>query len=170
MSTRKMNRMSTRVTSLSRSAKSVETSRSGILGFLLVPIHVQLINQSNLGIFQESLFRRGDRRFVWNRHLLLNFTSSTSENLNRYLLPLLHGFVQIETMYLHNVKVDYILISRRSAWRAGVRLYSRGIDASGAVANYVETEAMAIYNSRLVSYVQSRGSAPIYWSQKPNLR
>lgn len=90
--------------------------------------------------------------------------------MSRYLLPLLHGFVQIQMMQLHNVAVEYIIISRRSTWRAGVRLYTRGIDSTGAVANYVETEAVAVYNNRLVSYVQSRGSAPIYWSQKPNLR
>ena len=120
-------------------------------------------------ILQDSLFRRADRRFVWNRHLLLNFTASSSENLSRYLLPLTEGFVAIQKMIIHNNDVDYVIISRRSTWRAGVRLYTRGIDQTGAVANYVESEAVVIHDGQLVSYTQSRGSAPIYWSQKPDL-
>ena len=79
------------------------------------------------------------------------------------------GFVQVRNMQFHNAKVDYILISRRSTWRAGVRLYTRGIDRTGAVANYVESEAIVTSNGQTVSYVQSRGSAPIFWSQRPDL-
>ncbi|GAV02259.1 hypothetical protein RvY_12850 [Ramazzottius varieornatus] len=120
-------------------------------------------------VLRDSLFRRADRRFVWNRHLLLNFTASSSENLSRYLLPLVQGFVGIQKMNIHNNDVEYVIISRRSTWRAGVRLYTRGIDQTGAVANYVESEAVLIYRGQLVSYVQSRGSAPIYWSQRPDL-
>ena len=36
--------------------------------------------------------------------------------------------------------VQLILISRRSRYRAGVRMHCRGIDDDGNVANYVETE------------------------------
>ena len=36
--------------------------------------------------------------------------------------------------------VQLILISRRSRYRAGVRMHCRGIDQDGNVANYVETE------------------------------
>ena len=36
--------------------------------------------------------------------------------------------------------IDYMLISRRSRFRAGVRYERRGIDKDGAVANFAETE------------------------------
>jgi len=39
------------------------------------------------------------------------------------------------------------LISRRSTARAGPRYYSRGIDESGNVANFVETEMILRYNN-----------------------
>jgi hypothetical protein len=35
---------------------------------------------------------------------------------------------------------DFVLVSRRSARRAGTRYLTRGVDESGSVANYVETE------------------------------
>jgi hypothetical protein len=35
---------------------------------------------------------------------------------------------------------DYILLSRRSKYRAGTRYETRGVDSTGQVANYVETE------------------------------
>ncbi len=72
-------------------------------------------------------------------------------------------------MHIHDANVQYAIISRRSTWRTGVRLYTRGIDQTGAVANYVETEAIAMHSGRVVSYVQSRGSAPVFWTQRPNL-
>lgn len=39
-------------------------------------------------------------------------------------------------------KVDYILVSRRSRNRAGLRYQRRGIDDEAHVANFVETEAV----------------------------
>jgi phosphatidylinositol 4-phosphatase len=39
-------------------------------------------------------------------------------------------------------KVDYILVSRRSKNRAGLRYQRRGIDDEAYVANFVETEAV----------------------------
>ena len=57
------------------------------------------------------------------------------------------------------------LISRRSRHRAGTRYKRRGIDDSGFVANYVETEQCVIFGSHILSFVQIRGSVPVYWSQ-----
>lgn len=65
---------------------------------------------------------------------------------------------------------SWILISRRSTRRAGTRLFCRGIDAQGNVSNFVETEQIVEYNGEKVSFVQIRGSIPIFWYQTPNLR
>lgn len=58
-----------------------------------------------------------------------------------------------------------ILISRRSRHRAGTRYKRRGVDDSGKCANYVETEQIFEYSSHVVSFVQVRGSVPVFWSQ-----
>ncbi|KAI6651917.1 synaptojanin-1 isoform X3 [Oopsacas minuta] len=57
------------------------------------------------------------------------------------------------------------IISRRSRYRAGTRYKRRGIDSDGYVANYVETELVIMVGSQKFSYVQVRGSIPIFWSQ-----
>ena len=62
------------------------------------------------------------------------------------------------------------LISRLSCRRAGTRFNSRGIDDDGHVANFVETET--IFSSpagSLFSYVQVRGSVPLFWEQAADL-
>nr|XP_006012769.2 PREDICTED: phosphatidylinositide phosphatase SAC1 [Latimeria chalumnae] len=65
---------------------------------------------------------------------------------------------------------DWILVSRRSCFRAGVRYYVRGIDSEGHAANFVETEQIVHYSGSKASFVQTRGSIPFFWSQRPNLR
>lgn len=57
------------------------------------------------------------------------------------------------------------LISRRSRFRAGTRYLRRGIDEKGKVANYVETEQILVFKQYITSFVQTRGSIPLFWSQ-----
>ena len=64
----------------------------------------------------------------------------------------------------------WTLISRRCVFRAGTRLFMRGIDPVGHPANYVETEQIIEFESSHSSYIQIRGSIPLYWSQLPDLR
>lgn len=71
------------------------------------------------------------------------------------------------------------LISRRSRFRAGTRYFRRGIDRDGHVANFNETEQILLLegNSRpepnylaKFSFVQIRGSIPVFWSEINTLR
>lgn len=70
-----------------------------------------------------------------------------------------------------SIDLDLTIISRRSIERAGLRYQRRGINASGGVANFVETEfiiACSREGTRHVdSFVQTRGSIPAFWSQSP---
>ncbi|KAH8599325.1 SacI homology domain-containing protein [Bisporella sp. PMI_857] len=64
------------------------------------------------------------------------------------------------------------LISRRSVMRAGLRYLRRGIDEEGNAANGVETEQILSQpswapSSKTHSFVQIRGSIPIFFSQTP---
>ena len=58
-----------------------------------------------------------------------------------------------------------VLLSRRAAARAGTRYKRRGVDDAGAVANYVETEQIVLYHTYALSFTQTRGSIPVFWSQ-----
>ena len=66
------------------------------------------------------------------------------------------------------------LVSRRSVQRAGLRYLRRGIDESGGTANTVETEQFLSDSfwtnstkNKLYSFVQVRGSVPVYFTQSP---
>ncbi|XDA86661.1 hypothetical protein R6Z07F_016398 [Ovis aries] len=119
--------------------------------------------------FQEmSLLERADQRFVWNGHLLREL--SAQPEVHRFALPVLHGFITMHSCSINGKYFDWILISRRSCFRAGVRYYVRGIDSEGHAANFVETEQIVHYNGSKASFVQTRGSIPLYWSQRPNLK
>lgn len=61
--------------------------------------------------------------------------------------------------------LELLLISRRSRYRAGTRYLRRGVDEDGKVANYVETEQIMIFRGHMISFVQTRGSVPVFWSQ-----
>ncbi|KAJ5535859.1 hypothetical protein N7513_009045 [Penicillium frequentans] len=64
------------------------------------------------------------------------------------------------------------LISRRSVNRPGLRYLRRGVDDEGNTANTVETEQILSGpdwdpSSNVYSYLQVRGSIPLYFSQSP---
>ncbi|KAK7750904.1 hypothetical protein SLS62_007167 [Diatrype stigma] len=66
------------------------------------------------------------------------------------------------------------VISRRSTKRAGLRYLRRGVDDEGYAANFVETEQLlsaaqdpSSSSSRTYSFVQVRGSIPLFFTQSP---
>jgi len=88
--------------------------------------------------------------------------ASVSSN---WLTPIIQGYVGMVEMELDKKKLRLILISRRSYHHAGTRFNARGIDDNGYASNTVETEQIAIYNGHTYSYVQIRGSIPVFWKQ-----
>uniref|UniRef100_A0A8B9RAV9 SAC1 like phosphatidylinositide phosphatase a n=1 Tax=Astyanax mexicanus TaxID=7994 RepID=A0A8B9RAV9_ASTMX len=119
--------------------------------------------------FQEmSLLERADQRFVWNGYLLRDFFAQPE--LQKFAFPVIHGFIAMKPCCINGKIFEWILISRRSCFRAGVRYYVRGIDSEGHAANFVETEQIVQYNNSRASFVQTRGSMPFFWSQRPNLK
>uniref|UniRef100_A0A3B4D7T4 SAC domain-containing protein n=1 Tax=Pygocentrus nattereri TaxID=42514 RepID=A0A3B4D7T4_PYGNA len=120
--------------------------------------------------FQEmSLLERADQRFVWNGYLLRDFFAQP-EVSRFFAFPVVHGFIAMKPCCINGKIFEWILISRRSCFRAGVRYYVRGIDSEGHAANFVETEQIVQYNNSRAAFVQTRGSMPFFWSQRPNLK
>ncbi|KAJ3081929.1 hypothetical protein HK102_002030, partial [Quaeritorhiza haematococci] len=92
----------------------------------------------------ESLWERTDKRFFWNESMLEAFTA---QKLHEWVLPIMQGFVQVEKCVMEDIPFDFVLISRRSRDRAGLRYERRGVDDQGHVANFVETEQIVFVES-----------------------
>lgn len=54
---------------------------------------------------------------------------------------------------------------RRSCDRGGLRYERRGCDTEGNSANFIETEQLVIHGDHRTSFIQTRGSIPVLWSQ-----
>uniref|UniRef100_A0A915CMG1 SAC domain-containing protein n=1 Tax=Ditylenchus dipsaci TaxID=166011 RepID=A0A915CMG1_9BILA len=114
-----------------------------------------------------------DPRFFWNKEMLrdlLDDDDQPSTIFETWVVPIIHGYVaQKSICFETNVQANFTLISRRSARRAGVRYLRRGIDEDGECANFVETEEIISAFGHCLSYLQIRGSVPVFWSQKESL-
>ncbi|XP_045488697.1 phosphatidylinositide phosphatase SAC2 [Pieris rapae] len=128
-----------------------------------------------------------DDRFFWNKYMLKDIIALESPACDEWVLPIIQGYIHLsqiacepadvnplntETLSSNNTSDDTFtlgLISRRSRYQAGTRYNRRGIEPSGKVANYVETEQIVSLvcsdSIHRASFVQVRGSVPIFWSQ-----
>ena len=73
--------------------------------------------------------------------------------LRNYILSLL-TVITVVSSKVKGKSFKYILISRRSCFRAGTRYYVRGLDSEGHAANFVETEQIVEYDGYRSSFVQ----------------
>lgn len=72
-----------------------------------------------------------------------------------WITPIIHGFIDHKSIIFDvDICAQITLISRRSVKRAGVRYLRRGIDESGDVANFVETEFIVGVFGHCLSFVQ----------------
>ncbi|CAO3590086.1 unnamed protein product [Absidia cylindrospora] len=119
---------------------------------------------------------------LWKRFISTKLIESANSQpeFGSFILPLLQGFIEFRVSQVKKSTFVFGLITRRSRHRPGTRYFSRGIDAHGHVSNYVETEQVVIYDGpdaklplvgkELLSFVQTRGSIPVYWAQIVNLK
>ncbi|KAL3417842.1 hypothetical protein PVAG01_10851 [Phlyctema vagabunda] len=129
-----------------------------------------------------------DESFLWNSYMIGPLVKFRSRLLaherealdrSRILTSAIRGFVLTMTIPISGAPLrtgkaglpsSLTLISRLSCRRAGTRFNSRGIDDDGNVANFVESETIYWSPSGICfSYVQIRGSVPVFWEQAPGL-
>lgn len=95
--------------------------------------------QTNLTVSANN--RRWNTRFMWNHHLLSPaFDLDEPRGRSRWIIPLIHGFVDQAKIHVFSRTVYLTLIARRSRHYAGARFLTRGANEHGHVANEVETE------------------------------
>ncbi|XP_059898083.1 polyphosphoinositide phosphatase isoform X1 [Gadus macrocephalus] len=108
-------------------------------------------------------------KYVWNGKLLERVKDIVHHD---WLMYIIHGFCGQSKLVIYGRPVHVTLIARRSSRFAGTRFLKRGANCEGDVANEVETEqiihdasVMSFTAGSYSSYVQVRGSVPLYWSQ-----
>ncbi|KAF8584424.1 hypothetical protein K439DRAFT_1646939 [Ramaria rubella] len=131
-------------------------------------------------------------RFAWNHHMLEEAFGKRAEGVakSHWVLPLVHGHVDQAKLTVLGRVVYVTLIARRSRHFAGARYLKRGVNTQGNVANEVETEQIVFEalttpfyyppprapdgkknttkrspSPHYTSYVQYRGSIPVFWTQ-----
>nr|XP_055064432.1 synaptojanin-1 isoform X6 [Misgurnus anguillicaudatus] len=105
-----------------------------------------------------------DNRFFWNQSLHLHL-KHYGVNCDDWLLRLMCGGVEIRTIYAGHKQAKACVISRLSSERAGTRFNVRGTNDDGQVANFVETEQAIFLDDKVSSFIQIRGSIPLFWEQ-----
>jgi hypothetical protein len=122
----------------------------------------------------DSFWEGYDTDLVFNRALMEMYDTNTNENLWAYTIPVIYGYVFIHALHFDQNKAEFVLISRKDCNRLGRRFVSRGLDKDGNASNFVETEHIIIHHEegayRVASYVQTRGSIPLIWTQTPTLK
>ncbi|KAH7349353.1 polyphosphoinositide phosphatase [Plectosphaerella cucumerina] len=117
--------------------------------------------------------------FVWNSHLLDPAAKALKTPFD-WCRPIIHGYIDQAALSIYGRSAHITIIARRSRFFAGARFLKRGANDLGYVANDVETEQIVsealttsfhapgpkLYSSpQFTSYVQHRGSIPLYWTQ-----
>ncbi|KAL1597833.1 phosphatidylinositol-3,5-bisphosphate 5-phosphatase [Paraconiothyrium brasiliense] len=117
--------------------------------------------------------------FVWN-HYLLEPAREALKNVHDWCHAVIHGSIDQSSLDVFGRRIYITLMARRSRFFAGARFLKRGTNDLGYVANDVETEQIVSEalttsfhapgprlwsNPTYTSYVQHRGSIPLYWTQ-----
>lgn len=116
------------------------------------------------------MWQRAEEDFFWNKPLLSKFIAAG--DLHNWIVPVISGFVKVmKKCEINGMRCDLLFFTRRSWRRVGTRFNVRGVDKDGCVANFAETEMMLVKPNRSIcSYVQVRGSIPLYWDQMVTLK
>uniref|UniRef100_A0A0K2U5M9 phosphoinositide 5-phosphatase n=1 Tax=Lepeophtheirus salmonis TaxID=72036 RepID=A0A0K2U5M9_LEPSM len=105
-----------------------------------------------------------ENRFFWNRMFHIPILRNGIE-VNDWLLKVMCGSVEIRTVYVGSKQAKAVVISRLSSERAGTRFHVRGVNDMGHVANFCESEQAIFIDEEVTSFIQIRGSVPLFWEQ-----
>ena len=139
---------------------------------------LKAVNRSDISI--PSGIPSYNEMFMWNKFLLLPLFNNIT-TVYDWFQCIIHGFIDQVNVPILGKNVYITLIARRSHHFAGARFLKRGVNTYGYVANEVETEQIVtdmvltpfhqsgqgyFDSDRYTSFVQHRGSIPLYWIQE----
>ena len=134
--------------------------------------------QRNEKVGPAASWKTADERFFWNHYLtedLRNFAHQ-DPRIDSFIQPVIYGYAKTVDAVLNATPIVLGLITRRSIFRAGTRYFRRGVDKDGNVGNFNETEQILLAENpesekiHVFSFLQTRGSVPIYWAEINNLK
>ncbi|XP_010547401.1 PREDICTED: phosphoinositide phosphatase SAC6-like [Tarenaya hassleriana] len=143
---------------------SVAERTSGLYFSYEINLTLSAQRLHDLGDESKSLplWRQAEPRFLWNNYMLEVLIDN---KLDQFLLPVIQGsFHSFQTAIGRDI-FDITLIARRCTRRNGTRMWRRGADPDGYVANFVETEQIIQTSGYTSSFVQVRGLMPFMWEQ-----
>eukprot|EP00111_Clytia_hemisphaerica_P009128 TCONS_00026809-protein len=117
-----------------------------------------------LSVQRQQESKDPDNRFFWNRNMH-DYLYRFGIDCARWFVKIICGGVEIRTIYVGAKQAKACLISRLSCERAGTRFNVRGTNDDGHVANFVETEQVIFLENTVTSFIQTRGSVPLFWEQ-----
>ncbi|KAM0057432.1 putative phosphatidylinositol-3,4-bisphosphate 4-phosphatase [Helianthus debilis subsp. tardiflorus] len=128
-----------------------------------ITLSAQRLNDLGEESTRLPLWRQAEPRFLWNNYMLELLIDN--KKLDAYILPVIQGTFQSFEVAIGKDIIDVTLIARRCTRRNGTRMWRRGADADGYVANFVESEQILQFKGYTASFLQVRGSIPFLWDQ-----
>lgn len=116
--------------------------------------------------------------FRWNDFLSNHFGRASQDKVKRdkWVINMIHGYYEEMTIEMYSNILSVHLISRRMIQNSGTRYNRRGLNPDGFAANFVETEQIVAnctvaskIKPLVSSYIQVRGSVPLFWFQEPSM-
>ncbi|RXI06350.1 hypothetical protein DVH24_018392 [Malus domestica] len=156
--------------------KKMETEFSGLLNIAEKTPGLYFSYETNLTLSAQRLHDLGDEskllplwrqaepRFLWNNYML----EGMIDNKNNIHAKFGNHRVRATTSIGSRTYVFVTLVSLINInlhFLEGTRMWRRGADSDGYVANFVETEQIMHLNGFTSSFVQVRGSIPLLWDQ-----
>lgn len=131
----------------------------------------------NCGIYFSKTFLYKNISFDKNKKRLKKdfwFNYNPCKALKVYDRDLISFSVRCIQGYFNSMtygSTKITLISRRCWRRCGARFFSRGVNKQGYVSNFVETEQIIQIDNKVIhAFLQIRGSIPLVWGHKVNLK
>lgn len=127
-----------------------------------------------VGISQGMSMDSFHMDYMWNSFMMegiITFKNNLDDrekkvlDSDHFLTTVIRGFAESSDTTMGHKKARITVISKQSWKRAGTRFNVRGVDDDGNVANFVETETIVNDGNQVFSFVQIRGSIPIFWEQ-----
>ncbi|KAI9109773.1 hypothetical protein K1719_019403 [Acacia pycnantha] len=134
---------------------NVAERTSGLFFSYATNLTLSIQRLQDLGAQSKSvpLWRQAEPRFIWNNYMLEVLIDN---KLDPYILLVVQGsFHHFQSAIWRDI-VDITLIATKCSRRNGTRMWRRGADSDGYVANFVETEQIMQINGYTASFVQVR--------------